>query len=543
MISGLAGEEIPPQQDAAWKLKYHPGDRGLDSFLLQFKFRPYPQSDPDSIVTINGFLRGFGVEQDMYLFNAGHPIKRGIQGLPDTIDIGDIRVNNSREFFGVIENRGNLAFGSSSQSFTSIENISAGLSITQPLLSSGNHIYPAETDTFWLKCRPHDRGVFIAKYRLKSDISERGIFGVPPDARNVDIIIKGRGVEPELTVANDTLDFGNVVLNPPFCLPERDTVINIHNSGNFPLIINDVRITPAGAQFYVDKNEALIEPNTSESFTFTFSSRETGSFTADVTFISNELPEDKNKMFLSASGVQAEQAVVNMPVIRSKPGMIVDIPIIIDKSKITLASNFRDTITFDETLLRFDDTNPESTASESAKIFAHADNEEGTLALLIEMPVDEHFPVNDTLIKLRFRTYLGQRVSYPLSFSSPKFGNGKCEQVLNLSATNGLFALDSVCGLEVKAHERTESSFSLNLPYPNPAENNSFIEYETAFKTKVNIYIYNSYGEKVKSIVENELPAGEYRSGFSTASLSPGIYYCTMQAGIYKKTVKFIVAR
>lgn len=84
--------------------------------------------------------------------------------------------------------------------------------------------------------------------------------------------------------------------------------------------------------------------------------------------------------------------------------------------------------------------------------------------------------------------------------------------------------------------------------YPNPFNPSTTIRFALQQKTPVSISIYNQKGQRVRELINTELPAGEHKivwngkddNGNSTSS---GIYYYKMNAGKYSSTRKMIMMK
>lgn len=95
------------------------------------------------------------------------------------------------------------------------------------------------------------------------------------------------------------------------------------------------------------------------------------------------------------------------------------------------------------------------------------------------------------------------------------------------------------------------SEFHLGQNYPNPFREKTVIKYCVAYKTKVVLTIYNSEGEEIEKLVDEEKKPGTYEVVFSTATchsgesrnLFTGIYYYNLEAGEYKSEKKMILEK
>ncbi|AFH48190.1 Hypothetical protein IALB_0478 [Ignavibacterium album JCM 16511] len=67
--------------------------------------------------------------------------------------------------------------------------------------------------------------------------------------------------------------------------------------------------------------------------------------------------------------------------------------------------------------------------------------------------------------------------------------------------------------------------FTLSQNYPNPFNPNTTIEFSLPKDSKVKLVIYNSIGEEVATLINNQLSAGYYKYNWNASDLTSGIYY------------------
>jgi hypothetical protein len=90
--------------------------------------------------------------------------------------------------------------------------------------------------------------------------------------------------------------------------------------------------------------------------------------------------------------------------------------------------------------------------------------------------------------------------------------------------------------------EVTPIKFFLSQNYPNPFSEKTVIKYCVAYKTRVQIAVYNTEGEEIEKLVDEEKEAGTYEVEFYVAQSavegSPvkgsKSYYYRLEAGDYK---------
>ena len=78
--------------------------------------------------------------------------------------------------------------------------------------------------------------------------------------------------------------------------------------------------------------------------------------------------------------------------------------------------------------------------------------------------------------------------------------------------------------------------FVLFPNYPNPFNSATIIQYSVKSPVQIKIKVYNTLGQKVKSLIDNYHPAGDFSIVWDGTNelgqtISGGIYYCRMEAG------------
>lgn len=86
-------------------------------------------------------------------------------------------------------------------------------------------------------------------------------------------------------------------------------------------------------------------------------------------------------------------------------------------------------------------------------------------------------------------------------------------------------------------------SFDLMQNYPNPFNPVTTIKFSLPIKTKVNLSIFNSLGEKVRELINDELDRGFHQVEFNAQDLPSGIYFYKLIAGSFAKTRKLVLIK
>jgi hypothetical protein len=95
------------------------------------------------------------------------------------------------------------------------------------------------------------------------------------------------------------------------------------------------------------------------------------------------------------------------------------------------------------------------------------------------------------------------------------------------------------------------SEFYLSQNYPNPFKDKTSIKYCLSEKTKVELIILNSNGEKVKELINKFQNAGTYETLFDVQDLPAGVYYYQLKAvdprsgtrQLFNKTKQMVLQR
>ena len=85
--------------------------------------------------------------------------------------------------------------------------------------------------------------------------------------------------------------------------------------------------------------------------------------------------------------------------------------------------------------------------------------------------------------------------------------------------------------------------FSIEQNYPNPFNPATLIKYSVPEDGMVSLNVYNMLGEKVRSLVNQDMKAGTHTTTFDGTNLNSGVYFYTLQSGNYTKTLKMILSK
>ena len=107
-----------------------------------------------------------------------------------------------------------------------------------------------------------------------------------------------------------------------------------------------------------------------------------------------------------------------------------------------------------------------------------------------------------------------------------------------LHTTNG-----GVSFVEEEEIEEIPTEFLLSQNFPNPFNSSSIIKYSIPKSSQVTLKIFNTLGQEIETLVNEEKPVGTYELNWNAANLPSGVYFYRLQAGDFVQTRKMILLK
>ena len=85
--------------------------------------------------------------------------------------------------------------------------------------------------------------------------------------------------------------------------------------------------------------------------------------------------------------------------------------------------------------------------------------------------------------------------------------------------------------------------FVLFQNYPNPFNPSTIIKYAIGSRQFITLRVYDVIGKEIKTLVDEELSAGEYRVVFNASELPSGIYFAQLRSGNFIQSKKMILLK
>jgi len=130
-----------------------------------------------------------------------------------------------------------------------------------------------------------------------------------------------------------------------------------------------------------------------------------------------------------------------------------------------------------------------------------------------------------------------ERASY--SFMDAKLNVGNYTYRLKQIDFDGTSNYSNEVNVEISAPK----VYALEQNYPNPFNPATKIKYAIPVDGFVNLTIYNTLGERVKTLVSQIVKAGNYEIDFNASNLASGIYFYRLEAGKFVSVKKMMLLK
>ena len=87
------------------------------------------------------------------------------------------------------------------------------------------------------------------------------------------------------------------------------------------------------------------------------------------------------------------------------------------------------------------------------------------------------------------------------------------------------------------------SEYHLSSNYPNPFNANTRIDFSIPYKQFVNINVYDTRGNKVATLLNDNLSKGNYNINWTASNHPSGLYFLRLECENYNKTNKMLLLK
>jgi hypothetical protein len=125
------------------------------------------------------------------------------------------------------------------------------------------------------------------------------------------------------------------------------------------------------------------------------------------------------------------------------------------------------------------------------------------------------------------------------SYSDSKLSDGNYSYRLKQIDYDGTTSYSN----EVNVDINSPRVFALDQNYPNPFNPSTVIKYSIPVDGFVTLGVYNLLGEKVASLVNDNLKAGGHEVNFNASNLSSGVYFYRLESGRFTSVKKLLLLK
>ncbi len=137
---------------------------------------------------------------------------------------------------------------------------------------------------------------------------------------------------------------------------------------------------------------------------------------------------------------------------------------------------------------------------------------------------------------------------YTLIIDDPEYENTASNGTITLDyGTNSVLSKDLFVSpsstTSVRNSTAIPSGFTLSQNYPNPFNPSTTIRFTIPEKAHVVLEVYNLIGQKVATLINDEMNPGQYDVNFTANNLTSGVYLYKIQAGSFSSVKKMILLK
>jgi len=79
--------------------------------------------------------------------------------------------------------------------------------------------------------------------------------------------------------------------------------------------------------------------------------------------------------------------------------------------------------------------------------------------------------------------------------------------------------------------------------FPNPVQGRAQLSFRLEQRSRVSCVVYDAAGKRAAVLLDGTQDQGDHVLSWDASRLSPGVYFCELEAGAASRSVRFVVAR
>ncbi|MEL6823422.1 MAG: DUF4397 domain-containing protein, partial [Calditrichota bacterium] len=121
--------------------------------------------------------------------------------------------------------------------------------------------------------------------------------------------------------------------------------------------------------------------------------------------------------------------------------------------------------------------------------------------------------------------------------------NGAAFGLFAAMADGQIITLSPIVGIDEPEVFNTVETYELSQNYPNPFNPSTTIQYSLPNSERVQIAVYNTLGQQVALLVNQQQQAGTYEVKFDATNLTTGVYIYRIEAGSFNSVRKMMLVK
>ena len=383
-------------------------------------------------------LRGVGVTQRLVVRQVLAP-NTSIVG--DTIIARNRKVGVADTIAIVVENAGNIALGA-------VETRLAG-DVRQVTLLKGlrgeSRLAPLRFDTIVVVVRPAQAGTLQAQIDVLTDLLQRGIWGVPPEAVTIHFTLLVESQPPRLVAltTEQGIDAGTVLALGP-CTDRYMDTLELRNQSLEPVTVTAIVAPPP---FRVTLTTPLVvAPGQTLPVPIEVEPTQPGTTASILRIESSDTAYSPLEVPVRVRVIAPPEPTIRIPSVEYIPGQIVAIPLLADTA-LQHYSAMSLLLAFDPTMVQLTGLQLAGTAAQGATAQLQS---LGQGQYRLQIATAARFVRGDTIAVLLGQTYLGELPSSHLRLEQVKVGSTQCPDAIPGSGIGGELSVVPFCGMQYK---------------------------------------------------------------------------------------------
>jgi hypothetical protein len=218
------------------------------------------------------------------------------------------------------------------------------------------------------------------------------------------------------------------------------------------------------------------------------------------------------------------------------------VPVIVDEMVGPGIDELRFALQYDPTIILLDAIETDGTLLDGWSRSAET-RSPGSIELTFSANGARAVASTGVLLNLSVRGFLGAQRASELAFQISTGIGADSMPCATMAIAPGAIRIDSLCGLTQRLFEIVEGGNVLRPVAPNPIGGSATIAFAIAPGGEVMLEVFDFDGQRIATLLERSLSAGEYRVVWDAGAHPDGLYFVRLTSGDWSQTTPAIVRR